>query len=112
MPLCPKCGADPGNAKFCPHCGAQQGAKIASRPVYREKTKERYVPLLGACLCCCLSPFVTFLYYYFTEPDEDSFMKTFIFIAIMCVAGIGISVGLFLLIMILSGGDAFNIFDF
>lgn len=112
MPSCPKCGVDTGNAKFCPNCGAQQGAKIASQPVHLKKSKERYVPLIGACLCCCLGPVVTFLYYYFTEPDEDSFMKTFIFTTIMCVVGIGISVGLFILIMIISGGEAFNIFDF
>lgn len=108
MVFCPKCGADAGNAKFCPECGSPQGAKGTRQPIHRDKTKENYSPLLGACLCCCLSPIVTFLYYYFTEPDEDSFMRTFIFIAIMCAVGIGLSFGFLILVMVLTGGEFFE----
>lgn len=103
MPYCPKCGKETGNARFCPECGAPQGsAGTATR--YSEGRKEPYNSWIGAVLCCCLCPVTTFLYYYMTEPNEDSLNDTFMRVAAICGIGIVFLV-VFSLFMIFIGGD-------
>ncbi len=113
MPFCPSCGSETGGAKFCPNCGTTQGAAVGGTPVrYQEKKKERYIPWLGAVLCCCLSPFFLFLYYYFTDPQEDSLQKTFVFAVVLCVIGCVVFFGFFLVILLVFGASGFDGFDF
>jgi len=103
MPYCPKCGKETGNENFCPECGAPQGAKRVA-PTYSEKRKEPYNAWIGAVLCCCLSPIVAFVYYYITEPDENSLNKTFLIVGATCGLIIGFAI-LFTIFMMTGGED-------
>ena len=107
MPYCPKCGTETNNAKFCPECGAPQGT-AGSTPIYPARKKEPYNAWIGAVLCCCLfCPLTTFLYYYMTEPEEDSLVQTAIRIGAICGVGIVVAI-LITLFMMSGGGDLFG----
>jgi uncharacterized membrane protein YvbJ len=103
MPYCPKCGKETGNAKFCPECGAPQGTAEAA-PQYATRRKEPYNSWIGAIICCCLTPVPAFVYYYITEPNEDSLNQTFMKVGAICGIGIGILI-IFTIFMFSGGAD-------
>ncbi|MHA2224383.1 MAG: hypothetical protein ACXAC8_04225 [Candidatus Hodarchaeales archaeon] len=109
MPFCPSCGSETGVAKFCPNCGATQGAAVGGPPIrYQEKKKERYIPWLGAILCCCLGPLPLFLYYYFTEPEADGLQKTFVYAVVLIIIECVVFFGFFIVIMLIFGVSEYD----
>jgi len=102
MPYCPKCGKETGNENFCPGCGAPQGTKKAV-PTYSAKRKEPYNSWIGAVICCCLTPVPAFVYYYITEPEEDSLNQTFLRVGAICGIFIGFII-MFTIFMMAGGG--------
>ena len=107
MTFCPNCGKETGNEKFCPECGAPQGTMRAA-PEYSAKKKEPYNVWIGAILCCCLGPIIAFIYYYITEPEEDSLNKTFMLVAAICAILVAFAVGFTIFMM---GGGEDLLFD-
>ncbi len=91
MPYCPKCGEEVGTAKFCPNCGTSQGPGRLIQ-AYAPARIEAYNPFIGACLCTCLTPIAMMVYYFITEPQEDSLQKTFMYSIIPIGLFIGINV--------------------
>ena len=107
MPYCPKCGKETGNENFCPGCGAPQGTKKAA-PTYSAKRKEPYNSWIGAIICCCLTPVPAFVYYYITEPEEDSLNQTFLRVGAICGIFVGFII-IFTIFMMAGGGDLFDL---
>jgi uncharacterized membrane protein YvbJ len=99
MPFCPNCGEEVGSAKFCPNCGDAQGPGGHTKR-FTSARKEAYNPYIGACLCVGLSPIAMMVYYFITEPQEDSLQKTFMYTIIPIALFIGINI-IFTLITLL-----------